>query len=106
MADPFSVAAGSFSIADVVLRTGTQVFQFLGAVKYAPKEFECLRGAIHDIICVAECLKSYLEQLRRSVTSTASTSATNLSEALPLFTSAVRSLDRKLSSLAAVAKRY
>jgi hypothetical protein len=109
MAELFSVVASSFAVvalADVVLRAGNKVYQFLNAINDAPAEVERLRCCIHDNNLLIEESKCYWEELKESVSLASSSSTTTLRQALPQFTSALRTLDRGLSTLVTLAKRY
>lgn len=108
MIEPFSVAASSFAVvgvADVVLRAGKEVYQFLNAIKDAPAEVERLRQCIHDNALVVQESKRYWEELKQSASSISS-STTSLSQAFLQFISPLRSLDRELSALGSLVKRY
>jgi hypothetical protein len=108
MADPFSVVASSFAViglTDVVLRAGKEVHQFLNSIQDAPTEVERLRCSIHDNTLLVEESKRYWDELKKSTSSTSS-SITSLSQAVPQFTSALRTLDRELSALVLLAKRH
>lgn len=108
MAEPFSVAASSFAVigvADVVIRAGNQVYQFLTAIKDAPAEVENLQTAIHDNIVLVENSKSYLEKARQFSLPNSVTS-TSLNKILPQFTSALNALNRELLLLLNLTKRY
>jgi hypothetical protein len=109
MAEPFSVATGSFAViglADVVLRAGKEFYQFLDTIKEAPTEVERLRYCIHDNTLLVEESKHYWQDLKDRAPLTSSSSTTTLSRALPQFTSALRSLDRELSTLVTLVKRH
>jgi hypothetical protein len=110
MAEPFSVAASCFAVvglADVVSRAGKEFYQFLNAFEDAPTDAARLRDCIHDIILLVEESKRYWEGLKDHVSSVPSSeSATSLRQALPQFKSSLRSLDREMSSLVTVARRY
>jgi len=102
------VAASSFAVvgpADVVLRAGKEVYQFLNAIADAPAEVETLRFCIHDTTLLVEESKRYWEELNDCVSSTSS-STTILNQALPQFKSALRTLSRELSALLTLAKRH
>lgn len=108
MIEPFSVAASSFAVvgvADVVLRAGKEVYQFLNAIKDAPAEVESLRQRVHDNALVVQESKRYWEELKQSASSTSS-STTSLSQAFLQFISVLRGLDRELSTLGSLAKRH
>lgn len=108
MAEPFSVVASSFAVIgliDVVLRSGKEVYNFLGAIQDAPTEVERLRCSIHDNSLLVEESKRYWDELKGSASST-STSTTSLSQAVPQFTAALRTLDREFTALVTLAKRH
>lgn len=108
MTDPLSLAAGSFAVVgvvDVVLRASGEVYKFLSEIKDAPAEVEQLRYCVQETTLLVHTSKQYLEEIRLH-TSSASTSAADMSRALGLFTSAVRALDRELSALIMLAKKF
>jgi hypothetical protein len=108
MAEPFSAAASSFAVIgliDVVLRAGKEVYQFLGSIQDAPTEVDSLRCSIHDNALLVEELKRYWGEIQQSVSS-ASSCTTDLSQAIPQFTAALRTLNRELSALVTLAKRH
>ncbi|KAF7512839.1 hypothetical protein GJ744_011942 [Endocarpon pusillum] len=109
MAEPFSVAASSFAVvglADVVIRAGNQVYQFLNAIKDAPAEVKKLQLSIHDNIALAENSKAYWEEARQLVALPNAAAITPLSKTLPQFKSALEALKRELSVLLILTKRY
>jgi hypothetical protein len=86
------VATSAFAVvglADVVLRAGKEVYQFLEAITDAPAEVEKLRCCIHDTTLLVEESKRYWEESKNSISSTPS-STTNQNQALPQFKSALR----------------
>lgn len=109
MAEPFSMVASSFAVvglADVVLRAGDQIYQFLNAIKDAPAEIENLKSSIHENIVLVQYSKGYWEELRQLLSSLNPSTITSLSNTLPHLNSVLKALHRELSRLSTVIKRY
>lgn len=108
MVEPFSVAASSFAVvglADVVLRSGKEIYQFLSAIKDAPEEVDRLQCSIGDTALLVENVKCHAQELSQSDSLT-TTTPTSASQMMLQIQSALRSLDRELSALVKLAKRY
>lgn len=109
MADPISTVASSFAVVgltDVVIRAGKEIYNLLIAITHAPAEVESLRCCIHDNLLLVKDLKLYWQELRASASSPPSATTPALNRALPLFRSALETLNRELTSLAAFHKRH
>lgn len=109
MAELLSVTASSIAVvglADLVIRAGKQVYQFLGAINDAPVEVESLGSSICDTILLVEDSKRYLEEVKQYTLSPSSASTTSLIKALPQFKSALATLEREMSALVVLIKRY
>lgn len=109
MADPLSFVASILAVvgtADTVLRAGTELSHFLTDIKDAPAEVIQLRTCLQENTLLVETSKHYLQELTDSNTlSSTSREATDLSKAITLFTSSVKSIERELSSLVTIARR-
>lgn len=106
MADPLSLAAGSFAVVgvvDVVLRASVECCRFLSALKDAPEEIGRLQSCIETNKALVESFKTHLGEQRGLA---AALSATHAEEALKLFESSIKSFDRELSALKLLATRY
>ena len=106
MADPFSLAAGSFAVlgvVDVVLRASIECCRFLSALKDTPEEITRLCSCIKINKLLVELFKKHLDGMQ-SLAATLST--TDTKEALKLFESSVKSFDRELSNLKLLETRY
>ncbi|KAF7513702.1 hypothetical protein GJ744_007753 [Endocarpon pusillum] len=105
MADPFSMAASCFAVVgltDVVIRAGKEIYHHLIAITDAPAEVESLRCCIHDNLLLVKDLKLYWQDLRASASLPPSATTPALNRALPLFRSALETLNRELTSLVAL----
>jgi hypothetical protein len=90
------VAASAFAIvgvADVLVRTGREVYSFLRDVADAPKELERLRETVQDVVLLAETSRPSLETLKAGTAAGPPTAATSSLDA------ALKALDRELRSL-------
>ena len=108
MADPLSLVASSFAVvglADVVLRASAEVYQFLSEIKDAPTEVERLRRSLRETTLLVHASKQYLERSREHF-SAGSTSTIESTEALNLFNSTVRALNRELGTLVVLARKH
>ena len=100
MAEMLAVASGAFAVvglADVVVRASREVCQFLDAIKNAPAEVERLKNAIRDNTLLVEATQQYCRDLTDQDKSPASPPPTDLSQALPQFTSALYDLRRTIA---------
>ena len=106
MADPLSLAAGSFAVVgvvDVVLRASVECCRFLSALKDAPEGIGRLQSSIETNKALVD---SFEEHLGGQQGLAAALSATHAEEALKLFESSVKSFDRELSTLKLLATKY
>lgn len=109
MADRLSVVANSFAavgLADIMLRAGNQIYQFLIAIKDAPVEVENLKNSIHENIILVQYFKDYLEELKQLLSSPNPSTIMSLSKILPLFESVLKDLGDELSRLNDETKCY
>jgi hypothetical protein len=97
------VAAGAFAavgVADVLVRTGREVYSFLRDVADAPKELERLRETVHEIVLLADTSRPSLETLKAGTAGGPPTAATSSLE------TAMKALNRELRSLKGVIPKF
>lgn len=96
MSGALETAAGAFAVvgvADVVVRTGRELYRFLSDVSDAPDEVKRLNECIQDTILLVDALRNY----------------THANVDTSIFASvqaAVRALNRELQSLKLVLAKY
>jgi hypothetical protein len=103
MSTGFEAVAGSFAVvgvADVLVRTGRELYRFLCDVADAPQELVRLREAIRETLILYQNSKRFQDDLR-----TGSTFA-NATGALSALEPAVRALHRELQSLKVLVARF
>ena len=108
MADPFSLAAGSFAVVglvDIILRASSQFCHLISDVKDAPANVERLRTCVQENSLLVEALKQYLNEIRSAISST-SASAADSRQALDLFTLTITALKRELESLLVLSQKH
>ena len=110
MSDPLSISASAFAVvglADVVLRTGKECYQFLCAIKDAPSEVQRLQECIQETALLVQNSRKYCKELKASSPSAQSSSTPAASDqVMLLFKSALRGFEREFSDLRIVARRY
>lgn len=95
--------AGAFAVvgfADVLVRTGRDLYWFLCDIKDAPDDVQRLRIRIDETILLVDAARSYLQQLVTCTTPTHSVAV------VASFQGALRGLDREFNSLRAVTTRF
>lgn len=106
MADPFSLAAGTFAVvgvADVVLKASIECCRFLPTIKGAPEEIIRLQTRIEENRALAEAFITHLNGLQNIVIGTA---IPRMEKALKLFEKSVKSFNRDLTALIILEARY
>jgi hypothetical protein len=96
MSGAFETAAGAFAVvgvADVVFRTGREIYKLLGEVADAPQELVRLRQIIDNLILLDKPVRKCLDDLKNR------SSAAIASDAVPPLESALRALQRELHTL-------
>ena len=112
MSDPLSIATGSFAVVgvlDVVLRTGRELYAFIGAIKDAPRHLMDLKLSLADVNLLVGDVKLYLDELEVSAPAAglilSKNSTPSRQPPLPL-SAALKSFQRELSSLLASVNRH
>jgi hypothetical protein len=103
MSGAFEIAGGSFAVlgaADVLVRSGLKIYDFLRDVAGAPKEIDCLRELLDDVM---RLLKASLE-CHADLTSR--NPSTTPSQAAALLDSAMKRLDRELKRINQVILKF
>jgi hypothetical protein len=96
MSGAFETAAGAFAVvgvADVVFRTGREIYKFLGEVADAPKELVVLREVMTEFLLLDKPLRKCLGDLKNQSSTVIS------SDAVPPLESAMKALDSELKNL-------
>lgn len=100
MSGVFETAAGAFAVvgvADVVIRSGRELYSFFADIADAPKDVERLRDNINDITLLSETSRECLNHLKNSTTSV---------KVIALLDSALKALSRELQSLKSLLGRF
>jgi hypothetical protein len=103
MSGAFEAAAGAFAVvgvADVLVRTGRELYSFLRDVAGAPEEIFRLGEVIVETLHLHQATRQCQEELKNRNTSTAHGSATHSLE------SATKALSRELQNLGTLIKRF
>jgi hypothetical protein len=103
MSGAFEAAAGAFAVAgvaDVLVRTGCQLYNFLHDIADAPEELTYLREAIRDTLLLYQTSIRCHDDLKRRAASTSSRGA------IDLLNSANKTLNRELQSLRLFVTKY
>lgn len=99
----FDVAAGAFAVvgvADVLVRTGREVYSFLRDVADAPNEIQRLSEVIQEITLLAGTSKQCLNDLKAHTTGGSPTGA------IASFEAAFKALSRELHSVRTLILRF
>jgi hypothetical protein len=103
MSGAFEAAAGAFAVvgvADVLVRTGRELYSFLGDVADAPEEIGRLREVIQETLLLYQNSKSCQHRFATSRATAGAVAATASLE------SATKALNRELQALKIIAKKY
>jgi hypothetical protein len=103
MSGVFETAAGAFAVvgvADVLVRTGRELYSFLRDVADAPEGIKHLRDSIQETLVLYQTSKQCQDNLKAR-----STSATT-SSAIPSLETANKSLNRELQSLKLLVSKF
>ncbi|KAH8704622.1 hypothetical protein GQ44DRAFT_508213 [Phaeosphaeriaceae sp. PMI808] len=103
MSEALGTAASAFAVvgvADILVRTGRELYSFLGAVADAPTDINRLRESIDESLLLYQTSK----QCQRDFTARAATIAK--SNTARLLETANRSLNRELQSLDLIVKKF
>lgn len=98
MSGAFEVAAGAFAVvgvADVLIRTGRELYNFLRDIEEAPTTAKRLCNSIDEILALAGASRTCLLQLNTRTQGAPVTETTNT------LNSALKALDREVKSLRA-----
>ena len=91
---------------DVALRSSLEIYRFLGDLKDAPKEIEELRFSVTENRQLLETTKQFVQEARDGLPSSTSLVATGIESAMKAVDSAVKTLQRALDALSALARKY
>jgi hypothetical protein len=103
MSGAFEVTAGAFAVAgaaDVLLRTGRELYNFLHNVADAPEELACLREAVRDTLLLYQTSKRCLDDLKDRTASKSSR------DAVFSLDSANKALDRQIQGLTRLVDKF
>lgn len=96
MSGPFEIAAGAFAVvgvADVLIRSGRELYSFLQRIDDAPGDVRKLQQTVQEVVALVDASKSSLEQLAQHP------NASSSDKVILSFRQALNSLERELKSL-------